>query len=124
MVLVDTSVWIRHLSNRAPYTAQLQRLLDSSEVLGHELIYGELLIGNRGGRRKVLQEYAYLPAAAIIHHTELVEFVLGHALMGRGIGWIDAHLLASTMLSQGRLWSADQPLIEVARELGVNYEFR
>jgi predicted nucleic acid-binding protein len=54
MVLVDTSVWIRFLANRAPYAAELDRLLALDEVVGHELVYGELLIGDRGGRSKLL----------------------------------------------------------------------
>jgi len=49
-VLVDTSVWIRFLANREPYAAELDRLLERDEVVGHELIFGELLIGDRGGR--------------------------------------------------------------------------
>src|SRR5213593_1790538 len=54
MVLVDTSVWIRSLAGRAPYMAELDRLLELDEVAGHELVYGELLIGDRGGRKKLL----------------------------------------------------------------------
>jgi len=54
MVLVDTSVWVRFLANRAPYAAALDRLLSLDEVTGHELAYGELMIGDRGGRRKLL----------------------------------------------------------------------
>ena len=54
MVLVDTSVWVRFLANRTPYTPELERLLALDEVAGHEMVYGELLIGDRGGRRKVL----------------------------------------------------------------------
>jgi len=54
MVLVDTSVWIRFLANRAPYALELDRLLSLAEVTGHELVYGELLVGDRGGRTKLL----------------------------------------------------------------------
>jgi hypothetical protein len=65
MVLVDTSVWIRFLAGRAPYAAELDRLLGLDEVTGHELVYGELLIGDRGGRRKLLAAYERMHQAAM-----------------------------------------------------------
>ena len=63
MVLVDTSVWIRFLSNRAPYVAGLEDLLGRDEVSGHHLVYGELLIGDKGGRRPLLADYAQMHQA-------------------------------------------------------------
>ena len=72
MVLVDTSVWIRAFANRAPYAAELDRLLRLNEVAGHELVYGELLIGDRGGRRNVLAYYEQIYQAAIVPHHEVV----------------------------------------------------
>src|SRR5437879_1657150 len=101
MILVDTSVWIRFLANRAPYAAELDRLLDLDEVTGHELIYGELLIGDRGGRRQLLADYGRMPQAATVPHHDVVEFVHARGLHGRGVGWIDVHLLASAVV--GRL---------------------
>ena len=61
MVLVDTSVWIRFLANRTPYATTLDALLDRDEVAGHELVYGELLIGDRAGRAKLLGAYEQNP---------------------------------------------------------------
>ena len=58
MVLVDTSVWIRFLTGREPYATELDSLLESDEVAGHELVFGELLIGDQGGRRKLLDAYS------------------------------------------------------------------
>jgi predicted nucleic acid-binding protein len=66
MVLVDTSVWIRFLGNRAPYAIELDRLLGLDEVTGHELVYGELLIGDRGGRRKLLAAYEQMHQASLL----------------------------------------------------------
>jgi len=122
MVLVDTSVWIRSLAGKAPYVAGLDRLLGRDEVAGHELVYGELLIGDRGGRRKLLEAYERMHQASIVPHREVVAFVRERDLHGHGLGWIDAHLLASAIVWRLKLWTADSGLSVVARELGVAWE--
>jgi predicted nucleic acid-binding protein len=122
MVLVDTSVWIRFLANRAPYANTLDTLLGNDEVAGHELVYGELLIGDRAGRAKLLAAYGEMHRASTVPHSEVVAFVRNRALYGRGVGWIDVHLLASAIVGQLRLWTADSRLFAVAKELGVAYE--
>jgi len=121
MVLVDTSVWIRALSNRAPFAEELGRLLDREEVAGHDLIYGELLIGDRGGRKKLLENYRQFSHAATVPHPDVVAFVEGRSLHGRGVGWIDVHLLASALVSRLSLWTADPRLSVIAGEMGVDY---
>jgi predicted nucleic acid-binding protein len=121
-VLVDTSVWIRFLSNRAPYAAALDELLSRDEVSGHDLVYGELLIGDKGGRKRLLGDYVLMDQAPLVPHVEVVTFVRDRRLHGRGIGWIDAHLLASALTGRLRLWSTDPALATAARELGIGYE--
>jgi predicted nucleic acid-binding protein len=121
MVLVDTSVWIRALSNRAPFADELGRLLDLDEVIGHDLVYGELLIGDRGGRKKLLADYRRRIQAATVPHREVVALVEHRHLHGRGVGWIDVHLLASAMVSEARLWTADPRLSAIAHDFGVDY---
>jgi len=121
-VLVDTSVWIRFLANRAPYAADLDRLLSLDEVSGHELVYGELLIGDKGGRKKLLASYEQMDQAPIVAHTDVVAFVRDRRLHGRGIGWVDAHLLASALVGRCQLWTTDPALAALGRELGVAYE--
>ncbi|HWL39914.1 MAG TPA: PIN domain-containing protein [Gemmatimonadaceae bacterium] len=121
-VLVDTSVWIRFLANRAPYAAELDGLLSRDEVSGHDFVYGELLIGDRGGRKALLANYERMDQAPLVPHAELVAFVRDRKLNGRGIGWIDAHLLASALVGRLKLWTADSPLATVATELGIAYE--
>lgn len=120
-VLVDTSVWIRFLANRTPYAGQLDELLSRDEVNGHDFVYGELLSGDRGGRKSLLANYERMEQAPLVPHAEVVAFVRDRKLNGRGIGWIDAHLLASALVGHLRLWTADSPLATVARELGVGY---
>ena len=122
MVLVDTSVWIRALANRPPYVAELDRLLSLDEVAGHELVYGELLIGDRGGRRKLLTAYERMHQAAMVSHREVVAFVRDRGLHGRGVGWIDVHLLASAVVGRLQLWTDDPRFSAVANEVGVAYQ--
>jgi predicted nucleic acid-binding protein len=121
MVLVDTSVWIRALSNRAPFVEELDRLLGLDEVAGHDLIYGELLIGDRGGRKKLLTQYKLMVQAATVPHAEVVTFVERRHLHGLGAGWIDVHLLASAIVDGLELWTVDPRLLAIAEELGVSH---
>jgi len=121
-VLADTSVWIRFLSNRAPYATELDALLSRDEVSGHDFVYGELLIGDKGGRKKLLADYQLMDQAPVVAHDEVVAFVRDRKLHGRGIGWIDAHLLASALVGRLRLWTVDPPLATLARELNVAFE--
>jgi predicted nucleic acid-binding protein len=122
MVLVDTSVWIRSLAGRASYMAELDRLLGRDEVAGHELVYGELLIGDRGGRGKLLAAYERMHQAVMVPHSDVARFVRDRDLHGRGVGWIDVHLLASAILGRLQVWTADPRFSALATELGVAYE--
>ena len=121
MVLVDTSVWIRSLANRQPFVSELDRLLGLDEVAGHELVYGELLIGDRGGRQKFLLAYEKMFHANAVPHREVVAFIVARKLHGRGVGWIDIHLLASALAYGLKLWTDDPRLSDIAGDLGVQY---
>ena len=122
IVLVDTSVWIRFLSNRAPHADELDMLLSRDEVSGHDLVYGELLIGDKGGRKRLLTDYGHMHQAPVVPHSDVVAFVRDRRLHGRGIGWIDAHLLASALVGRLTLWTIDPALAMLAKELRVSYE--
>ncbi len=117
MVLVDTSVWIRFLADREPFASQLDRLLERDEVMGHALVHGELLIGDGGGRANLLAGYGAMSQAAVVPHEDVVTLVQTRRLRGRGIGWLDAHLLASALVEGARLWTADARLAVLATEL-------
>ena len=120
-VLVDTSVWIGFLADRAPYAAGLDDLLGRDEVVGHELVFGELLIGDRGGRARLLADYTRMQQASVVPHGEVVEFARSRRLPGWGVGWIDVHLLASAVVDRLQLWTADRRLEALAKELQLAY---
>ena len=122
IVLVDTSVWIRFLSNRAPFAAELDTLLSRDEVSGHEFVYGELLIGDKGGRMRLLADYEQMHQAPVVLHSDVVAFVRDRRLHGRGIGWIDAHLLASALVGRLKLWTIDPAFATLAKEMRISYE--
>lgn len=121
-VLVDTSVWIRFLSNRAPYAVKLDRLLSRDEVSRHDFVYGELLIGDKGGRKALLANYERMDHAPVVPHADVVAFVRSRKLHGRGVGWIDAQLLASALVGRLKLWTTDPALKVLATELGISFD--
>ena len=122
IVLVDTSVWIRFLSNRSPHAAELDGLLSRDEVSGHDFVYGELLIGDRSSRRQLLAAYEQMHQAPVVGHGDVVDFVRERQLYGRGVGWIDAHLLASALVARLKLWTTDRSLATLAKELDIAYD--
>ena len=124
MVLVDTSVWIRFLANRTPYAAELDRLLERDEAAGHDLVYGELLIGDSGARTRLLDAYDHMHRVPPVGHADVATFVRLHRLHGKGIGWIDAHLLASALVAGVSLWTADEHLARLAGQLGIAHQPR
>lgn len=117
MILVDTSVWVDHL--RANDKA-LIALLDAGAVLAHPCVIGELALGNLRQREIVLNALSDLPQASVATDIEVLHFIDRHNLFGRGIGYIDAHLLAAAQLTAGAaLWTKDKRLHGVAVELGL-----
>jgi hypothetical protein len=115
-MLVDTSVWVDHLRKR---NSTLVSLLESGEVLTHPFVIGELACGNLAHRSKVLSALADLPSVPSASHEEVLDFLETRRLMGRGLGWIDLHLLASAIIAKVPLWSADKRLSAAAREIGA-----
>lgn len=120
MILVDTSVWVDHLrSNDAALAAELRE----GRVLTHPFVIGELACGHLKNRHEVLDLLGSLPAAPTATHEEAMEFLERRGLMGRGIGFVDVHLLASAALaSLARLWTRDRRLAKVASELRLGWE--
>ena len=121
MILVDTSVWIDHLRSG---DQMLARLLESTQVLTHPLVIGELACGNLSNRTEVLGLLADLPRVVTATDEEVLFFIEQHQLMGCGVGYIDAHLLSSTFLgSPVKLWTRDKRLAALAVELHKAYQW-
>ena len=119
MILVDTSVWIDHLRVG---DAELAVLLDRSQVLMHPFVLGELACGHLRNRAEVLALLKDLPQAAIATDEEVMFYIERHTLMGRGIGYVDAHLLAAVTLDGvTRIWTRDKRLRTVADALVLAY---
>lgn len=118
MVLVDTSVWIEHLRSGDPHLAEL---LGRDAVACHEFVIGEIACGNLKKRKEILGLLALLPLCEAASHDEVLFFMDRHRLMGKGICYIDACLLASATLSRARLWTRDKRLADLAEELGCGY---
>lgn len=119
MILVDTSVWVEHLRKGAPVLATA---LEQGAVLAHPFVLGELACGNLKNRGEVLRLLRELPAAPMATDAEALDFIERRALMGRSIGYIDVHLLASVSLTgSARLWTRDQRLAAVAGDLKLAY---
>ena len=117
MILVDTSVWVDHL--RAG-NQKLSALLEASLVMTHPFVIGELALGNLSRRMFVLGALSDQPHATLATDAEVLHFIEQHALFGRGIGYVDAHLLAAVSLTSGAaLWTHDKRLHGIADQLGL-----
>ena len=117
MTLADTSVWVEHLRRGK---IGLDKLLTDAMVVVHPFIIGELACGNLPSRNEILGLLADLPTAPLASQQEVLYFIEKNKLMGRGIGFIDAHLMASAALSDNtRIWTLDKRLARVAIELDL-----
>jgi len=116
MILADTSIWVEHLRKGA---GPLARLLEEDSVVIHPFIIGELACGSLRNRREILDLLAELPILKIAQHAEVIWFLERYRLYGRGIGWIDANLLASALLSGTPILTSDRRLRLAAEYLGI-----
>jgi hypothetical protein len=116
LILVDTSIWVDHLRSR---DVGLAGQLEAGRVLAHPFVIGELALGILENRDVVLAALADLPAAVAATDAEVLELIDREALPGRGIGYVDAHLLAAARLSHARLWTRDERLHAAAAALGI-----
>lgn len=118
MILVDTSIWINHLRTRSRL---LGHLLDLEQVLVHPFVVGELACGNLTNRKEIISLLHSLPSAPKADDDEVLFFIERHKLMGRGLGLVDLHLLASAAMGAASLWTADNNLGLAARSLKVEF---
>ena len=115
-VLVDTSVWVDFWRRG---NTRLAQLLGQDRVVVHPFILGELALGRLARRADVLRDLQALESSRVAEHDEVLALIDRTPLWGRGIGWVDAHLIASALLDRLHLWTLDQRLASVAASLGV-----
>jgi predicted nucleic acid-binding protein len=118
MVLVDTSVWVDHLRRGM---VGLDIPLSEGQVLCHPFIVGELACGNLKNRSDILSLLQTLPVVRTAEEDEVLQFIEKHRLMGKGLGYIDVHLLTSSLLSHAPLWTLEKRLGDAAAVLGIRY---
>ncbi len=116
MTLVDTSVWVDHLRRG---DERLKSLLHEGQVLAHPFVVGELACGQIRNREEILGLLTALPEARVAGHDEVLHLLASHRLYGRGLGWIDVHLLASALLTGCGLWTFDRLLRSIAARLDL-----
>ena len=118
MILLDTSVWADHLRRGDSSVVQV---LESGQAAAHAFVIGELACGNLRSRARVIDLLQALQQLAMATDDEVLHFIERHKLMERGIGYVDAHLLAAAAIGSSLLWTRDKRLREIATELGVAY---
>lgn len=116
MTLADTSVWVEHF--RRGHSG-LRNLLEEGEVVMHPFVFGELACGNLPERKRTLDLLAALPCLALADDAAVLYAIDARKWSGRGIGWIDAHLLTSALLTQTPLWTLDRKLHGMAAGAGA-----
>jgi len=116
MILADTSIWIDHLRHG---NSRLSQFLLDGEVLSHPFVIGELACGLLTKRARILSLLEALPKVTIAEHSEVLRLVDKERLHGRGLGWIDMHLLASAALTPSPIWRLERALLRVATAMGV-----
>jgi len=119
MILVDTSIWVFHLRQSS---RQLEKLLMNAEVMCHPFIIGELACGNLKNRNEIISLLQSLPSAPTIEFDEFIFFIDRNHLMGKGIGFVDVHLLASAQLTGIPLWTANKRLKSAADQLKLTFK--
>ena len=118
MVLVDTSVWVSHLRDG---NAELANLLNDGRVLCHPLIVGELACGNLKDRAVILSFLQLLPMSIEAEHDEVLSFIENNHLMGKGMGYVDVHLITSAVLTGVPVWTLDKKLAQATDSLYIKY---
>jgi predicted nucleic acid-binding protein len=116
MVLVDTSVWVAHLREG---NVRLEKLLTDADVLCHPFIIGELACGNSKNRSEILTLLRTLPTPIEAEHEDVMQFIDNNRLMGKGLGYIDVHLLVSALITGVPLWTLDKKLNDMASDFGL-----
>lgn len=113
-ILVDTSVWVDHF--RKPNT-RLMNLLTADRVIIHPFIIAEIACGTPPDRKQTLTDLDRLRKTGQVTMSEFLAFVEQHQLYGKGCGYVDLCLLASTLLTgNAKIWTKDKSLIKLSAD--------
>ncbi|MBZ7927191.1 type II toxin-antitoxin system VapC family toxin (plasmid) [Ensifer adhaerens] len=117
MILADTSIWIDHFRHA---DGELRRIIEDDLLLCHPAVIGELALGSLRDRSNVLAVLAAQREALVATHDEVMTMIDRHAIFSMGIGYTDAHLLASVLLDhRATLWTRDKRLRVAAEKAGA-----
>jgi predicted nucleic acid-binding protein len=116
MILADTSVWIDYFREGLP---ELSERLRRGDVVMHPFVVGELACGNFSNREETLGLLQQLRSATVAEHDEVMTFIRAQKLYGRGVGYVDIHLLAAATLERCQLWTLDKRLNAMAMNMGI-----
>lgn len=120
MIVVDSAVWIDHHHRKI---APLDELMALRGAMMHPFVLGEIALGNLRNREGFIAFARDLPEPPLAEPVEVLNLIMNAQLAGSGIGYVDAHLLASTMLLPGGLlWTHDKRLAKMALQLGIAHE--
>lgn len=119
-VLVDTSIWVDHLRKS---NLKLKSLLENDRVVIHPFIIGEIACGSFGNRKEILELLQLLPASQEADFNEVLSLISSKKLYGKGVGFVDVNLAASSLLTHCLLWTADKRLNKIALELKISFDF-
>ena len=121
MVLVDTSLWVDHLREG---NARLAIMLNEGTVVCHPFIIGEIASGTIRNRLEILSLLQSLPMAETVEQNEVLQFIEHNKLAGKGLSYVDIHLLASAVLTGIPLWTLDKQLKQASVKLGIDYKLK
>ena len=121
LILVDTSVWIKHLREG---DKDLAELLEQGLVVCHPFIIGEIACGGIKNRLEIINLLSYLPSTEVLDHNDIMNFIENRNIMNKGVGYIDIHLLGSALVSDTPLWTFDKALRKIALQLSIGYEYK
>ena len=118
MILADTAIWIEYFRDRNP---RMRELMNSGQISIHPFVIAELALGSLHDRANTLAQLDKLASGRVAHLSELRRMIEAHSLYSRGIGFTDAHLIASCLLTPGtQLWTRDIRLRTIAETLGIH----
>jgi predicted nucleic acid-binding protein len=118
MILADTTIWVDHFRAADPHLADL---LNQDEILVHPWTIGEIACGSFANRVRAIEFLQNQPQASPASHEEVLLFLNAHSAFGRGIGYVDAHLLTAALAIRCKLWTRDKRMGEIAQQLNLSY---